>query len=192
MRLVIASFNFIGRRHDVLQNAVNAEANAVFLFVRLHVNVARAPFHGVGQNQVDELDDGRFLGGLLQGREVHLGFFGRKLQRGFFARQVLHYLVELFDALDVAVELVDCFADGGFRRHYRLDVEAGHELDIVHREDVGRIGHRDREGRSHARKRHNLIADGGFLRHKLDDGWIDFVEFQIDRRARRIGAKALR
>ncbi len=77
---------------------------------------------------------------------------------------------------------MDCFADGGLRRHHRLHVEAGHKLDIVHREDVGRIGHRDRERRSHARKRHNLIADCGFLRDKLDNGWIDFVELQIDRR----------
>ena len=61
-------------------------------------------------------------------------------------------------------------------------LKPGHELNVVHGEDVGRIGHRNGEGRTNARKRHDLIANGGFLRNELDDGRIDFIEFQIDRR----------
>ena len=76
-RLVIASFNFMRRRHHVLQNAVHAEAHAIFLFVRLHVNVARAALYRVREDQVHQLDDRSFLGGFLQSRQVHLGFFRR-------------------------------------------------------------------------------------------------------------------
>ena len=64
MRLVIASFSFKRRRHHVLQNSVDPEPHAIFLLVRLDVNVARAAFHRVRQDQVDELDDRRFFGGL--------------------------------------------------------------------------------------------------------------------------------
>ena len=71
---------------------------------------------------------------------------------------------------------------GRFRRDHRLHVEAGHELDVVHREDVGGIGHRDRQRRADARERDDLIADRGVLRDELDDRGIDFVELQIDGR----------
>ena len=37
------------RRHDALQHAVNAEADAELFFVRLHVDVAGSALHRVGQ-----------------------------------------------------------------------------------------------------------------------------------------------
>ena len=76
---------------------------------------------------------------------------------------------------------MDRFADRRFGRHHRLHVEAGHELDIVHGEDVRRVGHRDGQSRTHARKRDDLVADRGLLRDQFDDRRIHFVEFQVDR-----------
>ena len=114
--------------------------------------------------------------------QVHLGLFAGQLERFVVAGKVLHHLVEFLDALHRAVELVDGFADGGFGGDHRLDVEAGHELDVVHGEDVGRIGHRDGEGGADARERDDLVANGGFLRDELDHGRIDFIKFQIDGR----------
>ncbi len=181
MRLVMASRSFIGGDHHRLQDSVNPEAHAHFFFVRLDVNVAGAPLDGVGQDQVHQLDDGRFLGRAFQLGEVHLLFFGGEFQvRGFLAGEVLHHLGEFFFALRLAVELGDGFGDGGLRGHHRLDVEAGHELDVVHREDVGGIGHRDGQRRADARKRNDLVADRGILRDQLDDGGIHFVILQID------------
>ena len=174
-------FQLQRRRHDHLQNAVNAEPDAKFLLVRLQVNVARTALHGVGHDQVHELDDRSFLGGALEFREVHFLLFGGQFEVAAVTGKVLHHLVQLFGVLVVAVELLNRFADGRFRGHHRLDVEAGHELDIVHREDVRRIGHRDRQRGTHARQRHDLVAHGGFLRDQLDDCGIDFVELQIDR-----------
>src|SRR5207247_2836470 len=53
-------FQFERRAHDVLQHAVNTEADAVFLFVGLNVDVAGATLDGVGKDQVDQLYDRRF------------------------------------------------------------------------------------------------------------------------------------
>jgi len=146
------------------------------------VNVACPALHRVRQDQVHELDDRRFLGGLFERRQVHLRFFAGKFQRRFFPGKVFHHLVELLDTLDIAVKLVNRLADCCFRRHHRLYIESSHELDIVHSEDVGRIRHRNGQSRAHARKWHNLITHSGFLRHQLDDGGIYLVEFQINGR----------
>ena len=51
----------------------------------------------------------------------------------------------------------DRVGDRGFGRDDRLDVVARHELDVVHGEDVGRVGHRDRQRRAGAAERHDLV-----------------------------------
>ncbi len=176
-------FQFHRRSHHVLQNAVDAEPDAVFLLVRLHVDVAGAALHGVGQDQVAELDDGSFLGRSFERRQIHhFRFFAGEFERGVVGGQVLHHLVEFFYALDFAVEFVNRLADRRFGSHHWLDVEASHELDVVHREDVRRISHRNRESGANPRERDDLIANGGLLRNQLDDGGVDLVELQVDGR----------
>ena len=174
-------FQFHRRRHHVLQNAVNAEAHAQFFFVRLHVNVAGPALHRVGENQVHQLDNRSLFGRLLKRGQIHFLLFGRELHRSIVAGEVLHHLVEFFYALDVAVKLVNRFADRRLGSHHRFHVETGHELNVVHREDVGWIRHRDRQRRPHAGKRHNLISNGGFLRNQLDYQRIHFVKLQVYR-----------
>ena len=49
------------RVHDVVENPVNAVANAELPFVRLDVDVARPLLDGGHQHDIDETDDGRFL-----------------------------------------------------------------------------------------------------------------------------------
>ena len=63
----------------VVQHAVDAEADAVFLFVGLHVNVAGAPLHRLGQDQVHQLDDRSFVGRLLQSAKAISLLFGLQL-----------------------------------------------------------------------------------------------------------------
>src|SRR6185312_14062188 len=55
-------FQFHGRRHNVLQDAVNAEAHAVFFFVRLNVDVTGAALHCIRHYDIYQLYDGRFVG----------------------------------------------------------------------------------------------------------------------------------
>ena len=169
------------RRHDRLQDSVNSKPHADFFFVRLDVNIAGASLDRVGQDQVDQLDDGSFLGRAFQLGEVHFLFFGGEFQvRGFLAGEVLHHLGELFFALRLAVELGNGFGNRRLGGHHRFDVEAGHELNVVHGEDVGRIGHRNGQRRANPRERNDLVADGSVLRDQLDDGGVDFVILQID------------
>ena len=78
--------------------------------------------------------------------------------------------------------LLDRLAQRELRRHDRLDVVAGHELDVVHREDVGRIRHRDRERRAGAAQRHDLILLGGLGRNQLDDREVNLELREVDRR----------
>ena len=168
-------FQFERRSHDRLQNAVNTEADAEFFFVRLHVNVAGSALDRIGEHQVHELDDGSFVGSLLKLLELHFLLFRLDLDVARVADIVhrRHHRLQLF-FFRSAVGFVDALDDGAFRSHHRLDVEAGHELDVVHGEDVGGIDHGDGERRAHAAERQNLIALGGFVWNQLDDGGIDF------------------
>ena len=177
----MASFSFSGGVHDRLQHAVNAEADAEFFFVGLDVNVAGATLHGVGEHQVHQFDDGSFVGRFFQFPEVELLLFGLHLDVGAVTCLVhrLHDLLELF-FFRSAVGLVDSLENRAFRGHDRLNVEAGHELDIVHGKDVGGIDHGDGERSADAAERQNLIAFGGFERNQLDDGGIDFKIRKID------------
>src|SRR6266404_6095899 len=135
-----------GRGHHGGELSVNAEAHAHFEFVRLNVNIARATLHGIRQDQVDQLDDRSLFRGLFKRGEVHLRFFGGQFQLVVFINEVLHQIAEFFVVrCRTAVEPRDGVADGRFGGHYGLDVEARHELDVVHRKYVGGIRHGDGE-----------------------------------------------
>jgi hypothetical protein len=51
----------------------------------------------------------------------------------------------------------DRLADGRLRGHHRQDLEVCHEGDVVEREDVGRIRHRQREGAADPLDREHLV-----------------------------------
>ena len=179
----MASLSFQRRIHDRLQHAVNAEADAEFLFVGLHVNVAGAALDGIGQHHVHQLDDGSFVGRLLQFLQVRFLALRSAPRRSAASPSVVHRLHDLLEIFlfGSAVGLIDALDDGAFRGHDRLDVEAGHELDIVHGEDVGGIDHGDGERSADAAERQYLIAFRGFVGNQLDDGGIDFKIGKIDR-----------
>ena len=60
------------RRHDVVQDAVDAEAHAEFLLVRLDVNVARTLLNRRHQHEVHQPDDWRFTALLFERGDVDL------------------------------------------------------------------------------------------------------------------------
>src|SRR3990170_115363 len=63
--------------------------------IGLDVNVAGAALHGVGENQVYQLDDRRLFRGLFQRGQVHFLFFRGQFQvPGIGRAQVLHDPVE--------------------------------------------------------------------------------------------------
>src|ERR1039458_9443159 len=173
-------FQLQRRRHDGLQNAVNTEPDPEFLFVRLDVDVACAALHRIAQNHVDQLDDRSFVGRFLQFGQLHLLLFRLQFDVAVaHLRHRLHHGLKIF-FLGRTVGLFNSRQDGAFRGDDRLDIEAGHELDIVHREDVGGIDHRDSERGAHAAQRKNLVALGGLERNQLDDCRINLEVGKVD------------
>src|SRR5205085_7729941 len=58
----------------------------------------------------------------------------------------------------------------------------GHELDVVHREDVGRVRHRDRQRAARSAQRNDLILPRRFGRDELDDREVDLEAGEVDGR----------
>ena len=80
-----------------------------------------------------------------------------------------------------AVVAVDRVLEGALRGHDRLDVVAGHELDVVHGEHVRRVRHGDRERRAGARERQDLVLPRRLGRDDLDDRGVDLEVVEVDR-----------
>ena len=78
------------------------------------------------------------------------------------------------------VVLRDRVADRGLGGDDRLDVVARHELDVVEREDVGRIRHRDRQRRAGAADRDDLVLLRGLGRNQLEDRRVDVELGEVD------------
>src|SRR5690606_26060441 len=112
--------------------------------VALEVDVRGSARDGIVQDPVDQLDDGRLL-------DLHL--------EGTLADVLLFLLDQLDLAVDVELleevlhplvgEIVlalDHLAESELARDDRLDIEAGDELEVVDRADVGRVaeGYRER------------------------------------------------
>ncbi len=187
------------RRHDVVEDAVDAVADAEFLLVGLDVDVARALLNGRHQDDVDELDDRRLaplflerLGADLLHVREDLDVLGAHHHR----RHFIHGLGGDFEGADAAdgggrgggglllrnrVITRDRVGHGGFRRNDRLDVVARHELDVVHGEHVRRIGHGDRQRRTRPAERNDLVFLSGLGGDELDDPGIDLELRQVDR-----------
>ena len=104
------------------------------------MDVTGAALNRVGKNDVHQFDDGRLFRLLLQLVKAQVLLIGGQFYVGVHFVHRGHYLFQIFLTRD-AVGLLNAIHDGGFRGHHRLDVKAGHELDIVHGEYVGRINH---------------------------------------------------
>ena len=89
---------------------------------------------GIGQDQVDELDNRRIFRGLLQLADVDGVLFGNELEVAII--EIGHDIVERCPGV---VILLDRAANGLFRGDHDLHVIACEELDVVNREDIGRI-----------------------------------------------------
>ena len=86
------------------------------------------------EDDVDQADDRRLLGLLLQLLEIDLLIVVEHLEvagADVVLVQVVHHLLEL-DRVGGAVEALDRGAQRLLGGHHRLDVVAGHELDVVH------------------------------------------------------------
>ena len=147
-----------------LEHAVDAGADAEYLFVGLKVDVRGALFDGIEQDLVDEAHDRRVLDVVAAQRVGIRVFFAagdfEVLQIEIVVGQARHHGVGLIDGL-------------GHRRlqlvvldHDELDAHRGLEADLVQRVQIGGIGDRQEQPlaalhqRQHAVLLHELLADG--------------------------------
>src|SRR6185437_658422 len=173
-------FQLHGRGHDMLQNPVNPEAHAVFFFVGLNVDVTGAFLHRIAQNDVHQLDDGSLVRGLLQLAEVHLLLLSLKFDVRFVSHGRQQFVDVLSPASAVPIRLLNRLHDRRLARHHRLDIEPGHELDIVHGEHVRRIHHGNGQRRPYPAQGQNLVALSRLLGNQLHHRRINFKILQVD------------
>jgi len=70
--------------------------------------------------------------------------------------------------------------ESSFRSHDRLDVEASHELDVVHRKHIGGSTMAMVRRRANAAQRKNLVTFGGFEGNQLDYSGVNFKIGKVD------------
>ena len=93
-----------GRRRGIGQYAVNAVAQAQALFKRFNVNITRAVFDGLNENQIRQFDDGCFFAGSgeLINADLFQSFLGNFQRVGVVRLAVASFLRvenDVFDAL---------------------------------------------------------------------------------------------
>ena len=123
----------LGRGHHIALSAVEPEANADVALGGLDVDVAATELDRLGDEGVDELNDGDVVGlGLFRALDLLTLF--------------LLDLDALKDLLGLnAVVLVEGLVDLGFRGDGRDDLDVQSQLEVVQGEDIRRIGHGQEE-----------------------------------------------
>jgi len=146
------------------------------------MDIGGIPFDGVGQDDVDEANDRCLLGLLLQGLEIDVLFFVEDFEvRVLVLLEVLHDLLEL-DRVRASVVLIDRSAQRRIGSHDRLDVVAGHELHVVHGEDVGRVHHGDGQLGPRLGNRKDGVLASDLSWNDADNAVVDLDLAQIDGR----------
>ena len=153
------------------QHAVDPEADPHLPLAGLEVDVGGALPHRLAEDAVDELDHRRVFGA-----DFHVGDLGQL---------VLGLRLALGDRLaDRALQRVEA-ADqrldvllGGDRD---AAVERGGDLDVVDREHVGRVGHRDQQRLLvDEADRQRPVAARGVDRDQVGGGHVDLVGGEVD------------
>ena len=136
----------LGQRADDLTHAVNAIANPHLVLVRLNVDVARAQPDRVSDDLVHQAGD--------DGVSPDLVAF----VLGTHSDRLLQVADHVADVGLRSAELVDRGNQVTLGGHCRPNLLAGHDANVVNREDVGGIGHRDHQRVSLDADRQNNVA----------------------------------
>ena len=119
----------------LVQHAVDPEAHAHVALVGLEVDVGGALGDRLAEDAVDELDDGGVLGRLAQLDQLRL----------VDALLLLGLVDRLADRALKRVEAPDQRVDVLLGGHRDAAVEPGRHLDVVERQHVRRVGHREQQ-----------------------------------------------
>ena len=136
--------------------------------------------HGVDEDGVDQLDDGRFINLRRQHTRILCLFLGLQdldlilLRRGDVLQQRLHVqFIRL-------VVLLDRRAHREFTGQHRHDIVARDELEIVDHRHGGGIGDRDRELSSVALERQHGMLGRQLRGDQLEEAGIHLESRQVD------------
>ena len=133
------------------------------------MDVGGALVDRLAEDRVDELDHRRVVGGLAQ-----LGDLGVALVLLLLLDRLGDRGLERVEAADQGLDVVL----GGDRD---AAVEPGHHLDVVDREDVGRVGHRQQQRLLvDVADRHRPVAAGGAVGEQVRRAHVDLVGAEVD------------
>src|SRR6266566_4285404 len=176
-------FQPLRRGQHLVQHAVHPEADAEDLLVRLEVNVGGALLDCLDKHHVDQLHHRRFVGRLLQLEDIDLGAFLALLDDLDIGQVRLHVRQDGGDGLRLRLVVpVDRLLDRRLRRDQWQHLEVRHERDVVEREHVRGIRHRERQRVPHLPDRDDLVLARDRRRHELEHVRIDVELSECDRR----------
>ena len=138
-RVVTPATIRFGMRCDLVQDAVDPEADDERVLLRLEVDVGGAVLGGLEDQRVDEPDERR-VGDAVVGLEVVLFLLGDLLELGFVLEHRAR--AERFGRPD---EAADLRLDVLRRRDRQLELVARRQAELVDRVHVLRVGDRDQE-----------------------------------------------
>jgi len=158
--------------HLFLQHAIDPLADAQDRLVRFDVDVGGADLHGVLEQTLQQLDDGRVghVLGLDQARQIDVAL----------AQFLVQFLGEGGDFLGSTVDLVDGREQIRLAHHRLLDVGLELPGEFVVGEDVGGIGHADQQAAiGIALEGDGPVAAGQGLRDQTDRFRIVLIVAQV-------------
>ncbi|MBP2686040.1 MAG: hypothetical protein H6Q81_945 [Deltaproteobacteria bacterium] len=168
--------------HDLVENAIHPVAGPELLFVRLDVDVRRAPLDRLGEEVIRQFHDGRVVDAPREVGGVDL-----------LLPDDLEVLVEFGDdvpELHRAVEeLVDLRRDLALGGENELHRVPRLEPDAVDDRHVGGVGHRNDHLRPHAVDGKGEVLLDHLLGEEADDLGIDLVFRKIDDREAELAAE---
>jgi hypothetical protein len=153
-----------------VEDAVDPVPDADVAFAWLEVDVGGPVGHRLGDEQIDQPDDGSFLDCRLDLRQVCRLLTGLA---GRFGRDILHGLVELPVSADCLIH-IRC------RGNHRFHLFPGDRSDVVEGEDVRRIRHRHHEHGVLVADRYCPIAASHLLGDERGCARIDLVFSEVD------------
>ena len=155
-----------------MQLAVDAQANAQPVLLRLDVDVGRADLGRVLEQRLEQAHHRRVLG-------AERGAERAEIDEGF-AEVLLQLLRKTADLLGATVDLVERLENLLLGHHDRLDVALEKARQLIEGEEIGRIAHRDDDRVAALLQRHGAKAARRRLRQLLHHLEIEVVLREID------------
>ena len=146
------------------------------MLIGLNMNIRGFLFDRIGQNQVDKLDNRSILTRPFQLADI----FQRIIFNQLEIVEILKSFHDISQRRTLIIILVDRIFDGRFGSNHHLDIEAGHKLDVINGENIGRISHRHNQGRAGTVDWNQLVFLGNCGRNQRHNGGVNIKLSQVD------------